>query len=379
MPFPTEQGTQASIHAMLQACVTAGHDARLLTYASGQGNHDGSYVLERASRLPGRETFRSGPSLRKLAHDGLLTLALRRALRPPGPSLVVSHHVEAGGACLVARARPLVFFAHTALAPELPSYFHPWLAPAIARAGQSVDRLLCRGADAVAAISPVLARLLSDETGVPATYVPLPWPVPALRTEDERASARASLDIDPRTEVLLYAGNLDAYQGWEHVLETLVLVSLSRPRAVLMVATASDPRSLLTLALRLGVAERVRVVSLAGELSRRTIHAGADVAVVPRRAAGGLPIKLLDALARGVPTVTTERAIAGLQIGDAAVVVRDDDARAFATSVASLLSAADSARELALRARRYVAEEHSTARFLEAFDEVARRARGQHR
>ena len=91
-------------------------------------------------------------------------------------------------------------------------------------------------------------------------------------------------------------------------------------------------------AVRLGVAARIRWAPLATERDRAVVHAAADVALVPRRAPGGLPIKLLDALARGVPVVAGARALAGLPLTAAVTVVPDDDPAALAEAVVRVAS-----------------------------------------
>ena len=376
MPFPTRQGTQAVVHAMMNARSGADYDAHLLTYGEGEGRPSTprtAYTWHRAARLPfAPGAFQSGPSPRKLALDLALVptvAALRRRLRP---GVVVAHHVEATMACLAglgASSRPLVFFAHTALGPELPTYARRALEPLLARAGRRVDVVLCRRADAVAAISPALSAHLEDASGRPAVYVPPPWPVPAPATDEERQRERNALRLEDGDRAVVYAGNLDAYQGWDLVIGAVTRLRQTHPRARLVVATAADPSPLENAARVLGIAEAVRTVDLPrDEAGRRALHAAADVAIIPRRAPGGLPIKLLDALARGVPTVAAKRATAGLPLERVALVAADDDPEALANGLRTALSAPRAATDLGARGREYVRREHSAERFTHAMD-----------
>jgi glycosyltransferase involved in cell wall biosynthesis len=78
---------------------------------------------------------------------------------------------------------------------------------------------------------------------------------------------------------------------------------------------------------------------LASEHDRAVAHAAADVALVPRLASGGLPIKLLEALARDVPVVANRRALAGLPLtprADLLAVVPDDSLEALADGMTRL-------------------------------------------
>jgi glycosyltransferase involved in cell wall biosynthesis len=104
------------------------------------------------------------------------------------------------------------------------------------------------------------------------------------------------------------------------------------------------------------------------------VHAAADVAIVPRALDGGVPVKLLDALARGVPVVAQRRALGGLALGGCASVCADDDADALAAALGAMLAAPIAAREVAQRGRAYVAAEHSAARFRSTLDDAIARA-----
>lgn len=385
LPFPSPQGTQGAVRAMLDACATAdGGDAHLLVYAQGVGVPEGArFTLHRAAspsvlRRLTRPSPRSGPSLAKLAHDVALTFALRSLLRTLRPDVVIAHHVEACAAALAVRAAPLVFVAHTELAPELPAYapprFGPLLAPAFSRAGSALDAALCRRADATAAVAPALAVRLAAGTGVHVDTLALPWPLPTPTGPDERTAARAALGFASTDEVVLYAGNLDRYQGLPLALDALGHAAARRPRLRVLLATESSREDLSRLARSASLAARVVFARLDEEPARRRAHAAADVALVPRAVDGGVPVKLLDALARGVPVVAQRRALAGLALSGAVSVCADDDADALAAALVAMLAAPVAAREVAARGRAYVAREHSAARFLTTLAAVTARA-----
>jgi glycosyltransferase involved in cell wall biosynthesis len=198
-----------------------------------------------------------------------------------------------------------------------------------------------------------------------------PWPIPAPSAEGERAASRAALRLPPRARVLLYAGNLDRYQGWEDVLAALPAIRAREPELIWLVATNSDPAPLLAEARRAGAAELIRLHGLDSEDTRRALHAAADLAIVPRRAPGGLPIKLLDAMARGVPCVAAQTAAAGLPIAHAVEVAGGNDGRALAAAALRVLSRTPHERAVTAQgARAYVAAAHGTESFLRAFDRV---------
>jgi glycosyltransferase involved in cell wall biosynthesis len=362
---------------MLETLARAGRDAQLLTYAHGAEHEELGFALHRGAEVVRYRSLRSGPSAHRLLADAALSASALRLVRALRPSLVVAHHVEAAAIALLLRARfgvPFVFFAHTDLAAELPTYAPAAAQRALRSAGGRLDALLVRRADAVAAISPLLAerlRPLAASAPDKVEVVAPPWPIPAPSAEGERAASRAALGLPSRACVLLYAGNLDRYQGWEEVLAALPAIGAREPGLIWLVATNSDPAPLLAEARRAGVAELIRLHALDAEVARRAVHAAADLAIVPRRSPGGLPIKLLDAMARGVACVAAQAAGAGLPIAHTVELAAGNDARALAAAALRVLSRAPHERAaMARRARSYVADAHGAEPFLRAFDRV---------
>jgi glycosyltransferase involved in cell wall biosynthesis len=361
LPFPSPQGTQAAIASMLRALCDAGEQPRLLTYAHGAPDGAASELpIRRADeRFPYR-SLRSGPSLHKLAADWALRTSLQRELLEWRPSLVVAHHVEAAALSLLSGTVPRVFFAHTDLAAELPSYAASALGPLLQRCGSALDRELVRRSTAVAAVSPWLAeRLRAYAPDGLVHYVPVPWTVAPPTTLEERTRARAELAIGTGEVVLGYAGNLDAYQGWPVLIELLCRLRGRGHSARLLVATASEHARLLREATAAGVASQLSVLPLRTEGHRRRVHAALDLAIVPRRARGGVSIKLLDALSRGVPCVASRTASAGLPLCGAAEVAAGDDAFALTATVEALLRAPERAAQLRARGPLYIEDAHA--------------------
>ena len=361
LPFPSPQGTQAAIASMLRALNDAGEHARLLTYAHGAEAAPAPEfeVIRGAERWPFR-SLRSGPSLHKLSADWALGVRLQRELVAWRPTLVVAHHVEAAALSLLAGAAPSVFFAHTDLAAELPSYAAEALSPLLQHWGGALDRELVQRSAAVAAVSPWLAEQLRRHApDGRVRYVPVPWSVAPKLAPEERMRARAALGMSRQDVVLGYAGNLDAYQGWPVLIELLARLRARGRSARLLVATASEHGPLRREAAAAGVAAQLNVLPLATEGDRRRAHAALDLALVPRRAKGGVSIKLLDALSRGVPCVASRTASAGLPLCGAAEVAAGDDACALRAAVERVLDSPARAAELSARGPAYVARAHA--------------------
>jgi glycosyltransferase involved in cell wall biosynthesis len=382
LPFPSHQGTQAAIRSMLDARVRAGRKVELFTYAAQAYPFSASFPVHRSAGFP-EVSLRSGPSLGKIALDARMALQLRRLVQELRPATIIAHHVEGMSVTSLARALPRVFFAHTDLSAELPSYAPPRCARVLRWAGRGFDRQLCLRADAVAAISPALGARLEQLSGQHSVHVPTPWPVPDLIRAAERARSRLALGLAADSCVALYAGNLDAYQDAESALEALrMLAADGGKRITLLLATASESQAFLSRAVALGVP--FRTCALRNELVRRQIHAAADFAIVPRGVSGGLPIKLLDALARGVPCALSPLAAAALPGLEGAVCAAAHTPAALAQVISRLACNASLRRELSQRARAYIADNHNDRVFGAALDRAvsfakANRARSRGR
>jgi len=364
LPFPSMQGTQALLHAMLTALAQAGHDTHLLCYPHGAFERAHSYSVHRGSRDPRTTSLRSGPSAGKILEDISLASDLRALLRSLRPERVFAHHVEAAACAYAAGVPALAYVAHTSVATELGSYF-----PRLARVpwgliGAGADLLAALPAKRHLAISPLLCAELSARAARPFELLRPPWFVQAPITVEERRSARAALGLATHSEILLYAGNLDAYQGLDVLYAGLLLAFAQRPHARFLLATASDT-ALLLKKLPTSLTARTLLVTLDSDEARRRVHAAADLALVPRRSPGGLPIKLLDAMSLGLPVLACARATAGFEFGPACHTLADDEPSAWAEGIARYFDlSSEHRRAFSEEARAWIADQHGPQAFV---------------
>lgn len=365
LPFPTVQGTQALIHAMLSALALHGHDTHLVCYPHGAFERDAPYLVHRAAGRPIDRSLRSGPSLRKVAQDLQLTRSLTSLVARLQPARIFAHHVEAALCARAARLRNVTYVAHTSLQSELGSYF-----PAVSQVpwsllGKVVDGLASAATQQAFAISPRLCADLTESTGRPFRLLTPPWFEQAAVTAEEQGAARMELELDASAQVLLYAGNLDAYQGLDVLCAGLNAAMERLPKAVFLLATASEPAALLARLPPLLLA-RTKVVVLDGQSVRRRVHAAADLALVPRLAPGGLPVKLLDALSLGVPVLCAKRATAGFEFGAACQGVADDDPQAWSEAIVGHFDLSiEHRRAFSQAASSYMTSAHAPSAFVD--------------
>jgi glycosyltransferase involved in cell wall biosynthesis len=375
LPYPTTQGTQVAIGEMVAAEARAGRRTALLTYRAGAGVEGRfEHLVPRGLVQP--RSLRSGPSLEKVLAD--VELAARLVRLATEADLVIAHHVEAAALALAIGLPRWAFVAHTVLGPELPTYLGPIARRAVggvaSRAGEALDSALVRRAPALGVISPDVGHALAA-LGAPDPIV-VPVPMQRIDARAVRTDARAALDLAPTEEVVLYAGNLDAYQGLPVLADAMLRLATLRPRARLLVASESSPDALArALAVR-GLSARFAPVRT--EADRARAHAAADVLAVPRGTPGGFPIKILDAMARGTPVVAMERARSGFALPGAWVCA--DHAYAFAEGLASALASSPEARAARIDASRaHLASAHGDAAYLAALAALTRASRDRPR
>lgn len=102
----------------------------------------------------------------------------------------------------------------------------------------------------------------------------------------------------------------------------------------------------------------------------RALSRRATVAIAPLRSGSGTPIKILEAMADGVPVVTTPEGAGGLDgLPEGAVAVADSP-EAFADAVLRRLQQPESAQEDALRAWHWLDGRHRLERTAEQFESL---------
>jgi glycosyltransferase involved in cell wall biosynthesis len=108
------------------------------------------------------------------------------------------------------------------------------------------------------------------------------------------------------------------------------------------------------------------------------IVAGSRVCLVPLHVAGGIRIKIIEMLARGVPCVATTVGAQGLSFADGDGGFRRDDAVGFADAVIRLLQDDRLWRETARRGWQYVRKSHNREAMADALEEGIQQALRRH-
>lgn len=170
----------------------------------------------------------------------------------------------------------------------------------------------------------------------------------------------------PRDGAVFFAGafdyfpNMDAAQFF--VREILPHVARAAPATQVLIAGSNPPEPVRALS----DSQRVRVIPNPPEM--QTFAAQAAVAVVPLRVGSGTRLKILEALAWGIPVVTTTRGCEGLDVQDGRHLLIRDEPREFAEALVQVLNDEPLAQHLRVNGRALVEHRYAWQNILPQFE-----------
>ncbi len=182
--------------------------------------------------------------------------------------------------------------------------------------------------------------------------------------------APTASEWDPKR--LVFVGNMRSFPNSDAALfllrEIFPLVRAEEKDACVDVVGVNPPPALRALSGTPGVTVTGPVDDV-----RPFVERGA-VSLCPVRVAGGVQFKVLEALALGVPVVTSPEGFEGLGArGEEDGVIVARDAREFARASLELMRDRERRRELARRAQRFIAERYDWDRQVSALEALFRR------
>lgn len=299
--FPRVNGVSTSVQTFAHELLAQGHDVSLIAPSYGEDRPDGFPIL----RVTGRAVPRD-PEDRIMSLGAVKALLPRiRATRADVLHIQTPFAAHYGGLWLARRAGlPVVESYHTYFEESLDKYL-----PALPRAplrwlARRFSTAQCNSVDAVVVPTVPMRRVL-EGYGVRTPIEVIPTGLPAtVFTPGDGPRFRERFAIPTRAPLLLYVGRVAHEKNIGFLLE--VLAALPRQDVMMVIAGEGPARSSLAArALRMGLGYRVRFV---GYLSRHAAladcyRAGDVLVFASRTETQGLV--LLEAMAQGLPVVTT--------------------------------------------------------------------------
>lgn len=220
------------------------------------------------------------------------------------------------------------------------------------RAARAADARLAQMADGVWVCSDGDANILAQLIAGPAQIDIIPNPIPdwchctPRRTEHPPGTPTAlfvgHLGYQPNVEACrrLIDRTLPAIH--QNVKETKLVICGRTPRAELVALAANRPN----------------VDFIADPEVLDTYYNNATAVLIPLSQGGGTRLKVLEAMARGVPVIATNKAVEGLNLVDGETFLRAETDKEFASAFAKILSDQNTARRLVLAGTAFVTQNH---------------------
>ncbi len=378
-PFYEERGTPIAILHVLQAYRDLGFQIDVVTYPIGSDVELRGVRVFRAANPLRIRRIEIGFSAHKLLLDVTLVVEVVRALRRERYTFI--HAVEEAAFPVTwlrhMHRLPVVYDMQSSLAEgmgELP-FFR--LAP-MRSVLNAMERWLLRRVSVVVCSVGLRERVarVAPETRVQEWI----FPAAAISISPERISAlRDRFGIERDARVVLYSGNLEAYQGVSELLEAMPALIRECPDAVLVLLGAEgEPKDRFhQRAVALGIGHAVRLVARQPREEVPAYLAMADVLVSPRIRGENVPLKVFEYLSAGRPIVATDIPAHRMLLGSGRAALVPPRAADLSRAIAQVLKSSESAQSMVDAASSYARQQLEWPEFLGTVEHLEAMARGR--
>jgi glycosyltransferase involved in cell wall biosynthesis len=373
-PLPARRGTPIRIFRLAEALKANGVAVEVLAYHLGDQDSISNFKLNRIDDIRWYKRTTAGPTYKKLLVDWRLAKKLEQLLTKGSFDVIHAHHYEGLMCALYANRKtklPLIFDAHTLLSSELPSY-SLGLPKFVKRyIGKIIDNTLPKRATHVVAVSENIEQRLVTEFGLNLAAISI------VPNGTEIAFLSSCLRQKSKRPIVLFAGNLAAYQDIDILLQAFALLKKRDPQPMLRIVTDDDFSPYRKMVADLGFEEYLEIMP--GEFDRLPEHlASAAVAVNPRRICDGVPQKLLNYMAAACPVVSFRGSARHVTHNESAWIAEEPTAACLALGIDELLDNPQRAQELGANAARIVINELSWDRAARDIERISRRLLNTH-
>lgn len=386
LPYPPDSGPKVKTYNVIKYLAQK-HQVTLASFVRGDQSEQARH-LERYCRA-----VHTVPMERSAAQDGMaMARSLltgqpwmmvrddREAMRRLVDRLAAEQHFDVAHAdqlnmCQYARRVPGAFKvldAHNALWllyrrlwQTMPPGPRKWLLGRDWQLLRSYEGQQVREFEAVLAVSDEDKAALQEAAGeaVDITVIPIAIDADEIKMIEREAEPAHILHIG----TMYWPPNIDAVNWF--VQQVYPLVRQQRPDVQFDVLGSRPPAELLALN------DAGLGINVTGYVEDPTPYEQqAAVMVVPLLAGGGMRVKILNALAEGLPIVSTTLGCEGIQVTPGRDILVGDTPDEFAAHVLRLLNDSALGRKLAASGRRLVEEKYDYHTACRALDEVYDRA-----
>lgn len=355
-PFPSPRGTPARIFRIADSLCKLGHDVHVFTYGLGEKNINTPFTIHRIKDIRTYTKLTPGPSYQKLfVLDPLLYIKIDNFLKNNKIDVIHAHHYEALLIGILLRRKyniPLIYDAHTILYSELPHYnlgVPKFIKQNIAR---YIDSRYPKKANHIICVTDEIQTVLVSEFDIKQDRTS----VITNGVEFEHFARCLGSDKQAEeTKSLVYAGNLAPYQQIELLLKILKELLGYFDDISLKIVTQSDYEKYLSLAKKMGINEKVKFIN-AGYNELPDHLNSSDIALNTRTDGDGIPLKLLNYMAAGLPIITFKGSARYLKQMETALIVKNGDIDSFVSSIRKFIDNPQISNQIGKNAQNFVME-----------------------
>jgi glycosyltransferase involved in cell wall biosynthesis len=357
--FFSHYGCSVRILEEAKALQRLGNEVTICTYRNGQDV--AGLTIRRTPSIPFRERYEVGSSPHKIAFDLLLFWTVLFSALRRRPNVIHAHmHEGALVGLIVSRLLriPMVFDFQGSLTSEMLDHKFLSQESAFYRPLRWLETVIDRHSPIVLTSSRNARQLLitefscsQDRVQTVSDCVNTETFHPAHESElAELARRRASLNIPPERQVVVYLGLLADYQGTDALLQAATYLVQQRDDVHFLIMGFPAVEHYRQKARRLGVADHTTFTGKIPYDRARGFLALGDIAVAPKLSATEGYGKILNYMAMGLPTVAFDTPVSREYLGDLGIYATPGDPVSLAQALSvGLFEDANSQRGAELR------------------------------
>jgi glycosyltransferase involved in cell wall biosynthesis len=367
LPYPPDSGPKVKTWNVIKYLAQAGHEVTLASFVRGDESASARHLQKYCRAVHpvpmARGPVRDGWAMARSWLTGqpwMMVRDDRAAMRRLVDRLasetrfdiahadqlnMAQYAARVSGARRVLDAHNALWVLYRRLAETMSPGPQKWLLNRDWQLLKPYEGRVCQEFDAVLAVSDEDKAALEQAGGQATKITVIPI---AVDTDEQLPLARL-----PEADHILHIGTMYWPPNIDGVLwfirEVFPLIRARRPGVVFDVLGARPPREIVALG---GDGTGINVTGYVPDPLPYLARAG--VMIVPLRAGGGMRVKILNAMAQGLPIVSTRLGCEGIEVVDGRDILIADGPGAFAEAVLSVLANRAWADALGQNARRLI-------------------------
>jgi glycosyltransferase involved in cell wall biosynthesis len=343
-PFFIPRGTPINVREIILSLSEADYLVTLLAYPFGDNLKIKNLEIIRSSNFPFIKNIKAGPSVAKILLDILFFLnAIKLVL---SKKFDVIHGIEEGGlmagALAIILKKPYVFDVDSSMSSQLQeSGFIS--SKMILKAFEKVEAFFMRRAASVITVCTALSedvKRICPDANISQIE---DFPIDDLNESDSTSiNLRSTYNITQNEKILLYAGNLEPYQGIDLLLKSYAIVKtrkdLPLSKLVIVGGSEKDISKYKSLSKQLNIDDSLVFTGILAPTLMSAVHSQADVLASPRISGTNTPLKIYGYMNSGKPILATNILSHTQVLNDKNSYLAEADPDSFAKIVAKAIS-----------------------------------------